>query len=463
MVTARLSVMAFGFAAYMFLTRALGPTEYGLYGLAVTIGQWVAIVVEAFAGGATVQMVAGNRNGDRYAVTILRVAMVMGLSLAFALVLSAPWLSEWLRSPDLTLPLCIMAFEVPLMGMAAVHGHVLMARGRFRDRSFLLVGYWASRFLLSLSLVRYGGTAVWAAAALPFASMLHLVVGARMSGVSFMSSESVHWKSLLVNNRKRTSSVLLHGLFSQMDILAVQWWGGSSHTTGLYAAAKNLSNVANVVLNSGQSVVLPVLAQAHGRGDTTLRDRLGREFRLSSLHLGALIMALSILCFDGLSLVLGQAYDGAGPVAMVLLMGVGVRLVGSAGSIILNARGEKGTILPQTAAAIVLALACYRWLPGWLPGWPFMAVIASVLFAVNLAMSVFLLRELSLSDPTPWPSLLKTAAALAFAVSVGWLLLWNWIPAVSWLNLCILAGVVSTAFLSVLLILGEKPFRNLYS
>jgi O-antigen/teichoic acid export membrane protein len=457
-VAARVSMMAFGFMAYLYLTRTLGPADYGLYGLAVSISQWVAILVQALAGGATVQLVAGNRDGDRFAVSILRLAMVLGLILAAALAVSAPWLSEVLRASDLSLPLSVMALEIPLMGMSAVHGHVLMARGRFRESAYLAMGYWAFRLFLSVSLVHHGGTAVWATVALPIASLLQLGVASRLTGISVMDRDSVPWRSLLLHNRKRTASVLLNGLFSRMDMVAVQWWGGSSYVTGLYAAARNLSDVTGGILNSGQAVVLPVLAKAHGRGDKALRDGLGREFLRYSLYLGGWILAISVLCLDGLTILLGSEYDGAGLIAMILLMGVGVRFIGSAGSVILNVRGERGAILPQMSIVIAFALACYRWLPDLLPAFPFTVVIALVAFCAGLAMSFFHLRELALTTETaiPWLSYWRTTAAFVVSVSLALFARFEWIPVRSWIGLFLLGGIVSATFLIVLWALGER-------
>ncbi|MFM7470422.1 MAG: lipopolysaccharide biosynthesis protein [Nodosilinea sp.] len=156
LLLARMVMLACGLAIFIYLSRALGPAVYGTYGLAVAISQWFSLVMGAIAGGATIPLVAGHKLGDRFAITILQVTLGTGVLLASLMALGAPWLAQSLNAPDLTLPLQLVALDIPLTGLATVHSQVLTARSRFQLSAGLMAGYWVSRISLSWLLVQGG-------------------------------------------------------------------------------------------------------------------------------------------------------------------------------------------------------------------------------------------------------------------------------------------------------------------
>ncbi|MFM7470423.1 MAG: lipopolysaccharide biosynthesis protein [Nodosilinea sp.] len=170
---------------------------------------------------------------------------------------------------------------------------------------------------------------VGATVALPLASLIYVTAGRRFSRVPLWSRQAMPVRELLTYNRMRTVGSLLNGLLSNVDMLAVQWWSGSAQVTGFYAAAKNMALIPTTVFNSGQSVILSTLAKSHGRGDVSLRDRLGRQYLRTCLYLGGLIIVLGTLSLKGIGLILGPNYGGAGPAAVILIAGVGLQLLSS--------------------------------------------------------------------------------------------------------------------------------------
>lgn len=465
LLLARMVMLACGLAIFIYLSRALGPAGYGTYGLAVAISRWSSLVMVAVAGGATIPLVAGHKLGDRFAITILRITLGTGVLLASSISLGAPWLAQTLKAPELTLPLQIIALDVPLAGLASVHSQVLTARSQYQLSAGLMAGYWISRISLSWLLVQAGTGILGAATALPLASLIYAMAGHYLSRVPLWSRQAMPVRELLTYNRMRTASSLLNGILSNVDMLAVQWWSGSAHITGLYAAAKNMALLPAMVFTSGQSVILSTLSRSYGQGKADLTDRLGHQYLRTCLYLGGLIIVLGTLTLKGIGVILGPSYGEAGPIAVILIAGVGWQLLSASASVTITARGERGTMVPTLATLTPLALALYYWLPGQLPTLP--AAVSQALISTGLLalMTILTLRKMVLICHTslPWRSFACTALAMGFAIGVGLGLNQGWVPATSKLALVGQVLLVSLIYLAVLLGLGENPFPPRFS
>lgn len=462
LLLARMVMLVCGLAIFIYLSRALGPAGYGIYGLAVAISRWSSLVMVAVAGGATIPLVAGHKLGDRFAITILQVTLGVGIWLASLMALGAPWLAQVLKAPELTLPLQIIALDIPLAGLASVHSQVLTARSQFHLSAGLMAGYWISRISLSWLLVQAGTGIVGAATALPLASLIYAMAGRYLSGVPLWSRQAMPVQQLLTYNRMRTASSLLSGILGNVDMVAVQWWSESAQITGLYAAAKNMALLPAMVFTSGQSVILSTLSKSYGQGKTGLTDHLGRQYLRTCLYLGGLIIALGTLSLKGMAIVLGPSYGEAGPIAAILIAEVGLELLSTSALILISARGERGTMAPALAIVTPLALALYYWLPGQLPLMSAGMSQALISLSIIALIATLALRKMIFICHTslPWRSFACTAMAMGLAIAAGLGLNQGWLPVNSKITLGVQGLLVTLIYLMVLWGLGENFFRQ---
>ncbi|MFN9923535.1 MAG: lipopolysaccharide biosynthesis protein [Cyanobacteriota bacterium] len=419
-------VLACGMAVFVYLSRALGPGAYGTYALAAAISQWLGLGVVAVGGGSTVPLVAGDAQGHRYAVTILRATLLMAVLLAGVLLASAGWIGTLLRAPELVVPLRLLAFDLPLAGLATTQTQILQGQGRFQAGAGLQVSSWLLRIGLAWVLVEQGLGVTGACLALPLASLAQLVGGRCLSGIGLVRGAGIPLGQLLGRSRRRMAETLLMGIFSRIDLVALQAWGPSAQITGLFAAAKNLSYVPGMVFTSSGAVVLQALAAAHGRQDEGQAARLGRAYLLAVLQFCGLVLAVVPLMPAAVAAVLGPRYLQAGPVAAVLVGATAVHCLGHGGRLLLNSRGERGAMARSLAVLIPLFVLLEATLAQRLPPpWSALGIALATAAGSGLISLITLSRvaQLGRSGPAVLPSaasLGRTALAAAFCAVVGW-------------------------------------------
>lgn len=92
-------MLLLGLVLMGYLTRRLGTAEYGRYAVSLTLINWLPISIALATGGATVCLVAGRKDGRRYAVSIPQMVGVLAAIVAVLIALSAQLLADVLRSP----------------------------------------------------------------------------------------------------------------------------------------------------------------------------------------------------------------------------------------------------------------------------------------------------------------------------------------------------------------------------
>ncbi|MBU6228476.1 MAG: hypothetical protein KGQ93_02130 [Cyanobacteria bacterium REEB459] len=102
-----------------------------------------------------------------------------------------------------------------------------------------------------------------------------------------------------------------------------------------------------------------------------------------------------------MAIILGPSYGEAGPIAVVLMMAVGLQLSNTSAVILTSARGKRGTMAPTLAIGISQALIS--------------AGMIALITALALRKMVFICH-LSL----PWRSFACTAAVMELAIGQEW-------------------------------------------
>jgi prevent-host-death family protein len=78
----RLAVLLIGLVLMGYLTRRLGTAEYGRYAVAIVLMNWLAIGIAAATRPPTAQSHPRQKNGRRYAVSMLQMAGTLATALA---------------------------------------------------------------------------------------------------------------------------------------------------------------------------------------------------------------------------------------------------------------------------------------------------------------------------------------------------------------------------------------------
>lgn len=463
MLASRLAMLFGGLATFLYLSRALGPASYGVYGLTVVIGQWVTSIAYIISGGAKVQILAGHRNGERFAPTALRLSLLTGLVLGSLLFISSPWLAKGFQAPGLVSPLRIVALDVPLQVVSNCYLDILLARNRYNDNAALTVGYWISRALFSCLLVSLGAGVLGASASLALASFLLVVVGHSMCRVGLWNRDAFPMMELMSLGRKRTVQAFASKFLLNLDLFAVQWWLGSAQATGLYAAAKNLAMVALSVFSSSLPVISSTLAGMHGKGDRELGGRLEKKYMSALVYLCGFLSSMGSIAIPAMGVLLGSSYNDSGPIAIALVMGAAFYLLGNGPLVVMASRGERGSMAVALSVLTLLSVAMYRWLPDALPRLPDGSVYAWIFTLIMFTFAALSFRTMGvlIGVRTPWRSVAAAALSAGLATTLGLWLDGRVFPVADVWTLTLQTLAVATAYLSVLWILDGKFFETL--
>jgi len=144
-----------GIVTAAFLTRRLGPENYGLFTVAVVIVVWVELVISIGFSRAAVKFIVESSEWEPVASSFVQAQLLVGLAAAALLMAAAPYLGLWLKSAELSVYLRIFALDIPLFALASMHRSILIGRGLFGQRAILTALFWLSRMILIVVFVSY--------------------------------------------------------------------------------------------------------------------------------------------------------------------------------------------------------------------------------------------------------------------------------------------------------------------
>ena len=452
-IGARLAVLLLSLVLMGYLTRRLGTAEYGRYAIAIVLMNWLAIGIAAATGGATVRLVAGQKNGRRYAVSMLQMVGMLATLLAVIISLLAEPLAHLLRSPAIAPLLRILSADFAVGAIAGIYTGILVAQGRYGLSAMTAVAAILTQLLAAFFLIERGLLAAGACWAVVAGAGVQLVVGRWASGIAFFSRDRVPFGNLWGHTRLLAGAQLALRISQSMDLLAVKFFAVSPALAGLYAGGQNIGQAGFMLFGPTQSVLLQSMAKSRREENHIDAARTGTLYLRVALTYGALLCALSVLSDEIVVFVLGPAFADSGPILAILLWAVAFRLLASTGRTLISAVGEKVSIMLPLLFLIVLGVI------GYAIAIPRGGIVAAAAVALGLAVAAgltSLCEGLKLMDIRfPWISLAKTVAAAVVTGIVAWSL-----PGTEWLLIAKLTAACSL-YAALLFTLNEwRPTKQ---
>ena len=234
----------------LFLVRALDPTGYGLFALALGFAALFVVPADFGISPAAARYIA-ERRGDRRAVaatlaTALRLKLALTAAVALALIALASPIATAYGQPDLAWPLRGVAISLFGQSLVFLFSTSFVALGRISRSLLLTVGEAAAEAAATVALVLVSMTASGAAfgravgygvgAALGLALMAKLLgsraIAQREGGPETRSLAAYAGALLVVDSA--------YAIFSQVDVLIVGALLGTA-AAGIFAAPVKLS------------------------------------------------------------------------------------------------------------------------------------------------------------------------------------------------------------------------------
>lgn len=345
-----------GFILTVFLTRQLGPANYGLFTLAAALVAWAETGISSAFDRTTVKFVGQSEDWRPVGTTLARLYLVTSVCMALLFGLLAGPIAAVLNEPSLALYLRLFALDIPLYSMARAHRSILVGTGRFRERAATSVGRWMTRLALIALLVKLGFSVPGAILGSIGASLVEWAIARLYTRVSFWDRSDFAVQQLWGYVFPLFLAAFGLYLYKKMDLFALKMLGGTAAQVGIYGAALTLGRLPNLLAKSFSPLLLSTLSRMWSAGEEGSARQMVR---------GAMRVVLCLLPVAGLvagaaseltGLALGPLYTSGAPLMAWLVFGTVAQVVISISRAMLTAAGKPRWNLALTALLMPLAV-----------------------------------------------------------------------------------------------------------
>jgi stage V sporulation protein B len=471
LTSTRLVVVLVAYLLNVFLARQLGPEQYGLLGVVVTVLVWLELVV-AEGLPLYIARTGGFSGGEETAISRRYLVAQIALSLAMAALLFvlAPLLARLFEAPESLVLFRFASLDIPLFGIYSLFSAVLLGAQLFGPYGFSEVAYSFAKlgatlfFTLVMGLAALGavlGSVSASAAGILVAGLLVAWGYARHRIAE--KDEPTHFDQEAVEGEALAGSVisvafvLLYALLTSMGLWVLRAMdpGGAA---GLYRAA---SLIALVPIEISAGLAVPLYAaysNAYRREDAVRCTHYITQAVRLLLVAGVLWVALIAPTAEQLmGFVFSKTYADGGTLLAILVVGLTIGMFGDALAPLLLVRGKGKQLIGAVAVLLAILLGLSTVL---IPRFDALgAGVASggVLAAGGVAVLVYLRGELA-------SGFLGQAARVLLAGAVVALLAWlaPVTASVTLLVWYVALAALYAALLWILRVVTPRDLRALY-
>jgi O-antigen/teichoic acid export membrane protein len=356
---------AFSAVLTLFLIRALGPTDFGVLALAVSIGTLVLLVSDFGISTSAARFIAEDPRNRNHAAAVLRTAFglkVLASAIStLILVLLAPTIADALDTPDLALPIRLVAIATAVQGFGTLFLSLFTALGRISLglRYTLVESSVEASTSICLVLLGAGAAGAVAGRAIGFATAGILVAAVTVRLIGWPAIRASRGKGFPARRivGYGVALVVIDGafvIFDRADVLIIGAILGST-SAGIFDAATKLLALLKYPALAIAAGFTPRLA-----GSERAPEDVGRFLgALRAANLFYLFLAAPILVWADpiVHLLLGSDYAGSVDVLRastptVVLSGLSPILAAAA-----NYLGEARRRVPLALGALGLNVA----------------------------------------------------------------------------------------------------------
>lgn len=352
-------VVPTGILAAAFLTRSLGPELYGLFTVAASIVLWVESAATLLLSRTAVKFVAEADDWMAVAGRLNRVQIAVGLAAMAVLVVAAPVIAAWLHAPALVSFLRLMAVDIPIFALVALHRAFLIGRGAFDRVPFPTAARWLVRLALVFVLVGFGLSVTGAILATLGGSLAALVATRAAIRPPLWGRAAGSVQGLWGYAVPLFLGAMAIQAFNRLDLLMVKALVDAPDAAGFYGAAQNMVIGPGLLATAFSPLLLGTLATLARQARTgEVQSIVQQVFRLMFVLL-PFIGILSAAAPDLAAIVYGPTFVQAGPAAGVLFFAAAALFIVSVTTAVMIALGYPNVALGMAAPLVPVALAAH--------------------------------------------------------------------------------------------------------
>ena len=314
--------MVSGYLIAVILARGLGPVEYGIYGMVMSLLLWLEVAGDMGIRRAMIKLIPEASEPD--VIVRLASAMLVGVSLVlFALCwILAPFVADFFELGENGAWLFRVAvLDLPFNGLYLAYQGILQGRLLLGTLSMTLVVYSIAKFAGIASLLLIGMSVEAALIVNVLATVAALVYAFVKHPISISFPASAMRKAII----GIAIPIAIFGATMQL-LLWIHLWSlkGISHvsneTIGFYVAALNLARLPTIVPFVLTGVVLASVSLALARQDA---EQARRNIQAACRFIYVLLLPVCVLgAIDATPImifVFSESYADGGPFLALLL------------------------------------------------------------------------------------------------------------------------------------------------
>jgi O-antigen/teichoic acid export membrane protein len=306
----------FGYLASIILARGLGPAEYGVYGLIMSVLLWVEQIGKfMIPPAAAILIPREGHNSTDLERTALFLNFALFIILFVLLWFAAPVLADLFDLHDGAYLFRIAALDLPFFGMYVVYRGVLQGHQQFLSISI-------AEFLYSFA--KLVGTAMLLVLWLSVPGALIMNVLASIGALLFaLSRISIKLRPPAWNFIRPLIYLALPLGFYMLGLQTIgslDLWclkvlnpSNEASTIGIYVAARNVALVPGVILMVISDVLLPSLSRALAQNDISLsRHYIQSGVRFLCIVVVPILLLFMLVADAIMALLYSTTFSGGG-------------------------------------------------------------------------------------------------------------------------------------------------------
>jgi stage V sporulation protein B len=410
-----------GYVITVLLARGLGPEDYGIYGVILSILFWVEQMSRLGIPSATTKLIAED---PPEAPLLAQTVWLLGAALfcvAFAVCwATAPMLAGLFHLPDGAPLLRLAAFDIPCYGMYFIYRGVSQGRREFATLSMASASYGVGKVVGILGLWAFGLSVEGALVVNILGSCIALAVIASRTPIPLGFCDAATVRRVLRLGFPLAMGACIASLLYHVDLWSLKALLPEERpeAIGIYLAANQVGRIPQLGVQVVSTVLFASLARASSSHDLMLARRYVQG---ATRFLWVVLLPVSVLTAveaEGIMrLLFSPRFAGGGAVLRILIFGFSLFAFWDAFSTMLHARGEMSISVGIGVGLLVVQLALnLALIPVYGPlgaAW----AMATTMGVGTLITGVLVYRRFGMLLPPA--TLLKGAAATVVMVSVG--------------------------------------------
>jgi O-antigen/teichoic acid export membrane protein len=409
-----------GLLTAAFLTRKLGPENYGVLTVTATLIVWAEVVLTAGFNRAAIKFISESKNHEPISTKFLQAQALLGIISAGLVITLAPVIAAWLNTPEMTVYIRAYALSIPITAVSSIHIAILIGLGHYGQRAILTAIFWIFRLFLILWFVGCNPTVtavIWANIA---ASGLVLLWARVYVQPSLFSRSDFPIKNIWDYGWPMFLFTIGMNIFGQLDLFFVKAMCTPPETAGYYSAAKNLTILPALFTASFTPLLLGKLAIL-SRED---QHQSARDISQKSIHFMICLLPFAAMASGSseeiVLLVYGKAFLPTSRILAILIFAaLGIAVIAVTSSTLVAA-GRPVLNLMAVFPILGLSIACLIiWLPRF--GANGAALIISVLAWTGALINAIIVSKIWNLKLSIWLALRSVLVCLAiFTLAGAW-------------------------------------------